>query len=164
MQRPPIMTDRPAALPRPHGTLTLDLGEGPRAYALIPLEELEALANPDQPDNVQPLEIVAADETEDHPDDIAADLAALAEDDAARRSGTAHGDLPAEAVERLIAGEPPLTVLADARALTLTQIAAKAGLSQAYVSQLAAGNRRGSLRTWQNLAAALNVPLDLLTD
>lgn len=157
MQRPPIMTDRPAALPRPHGTLTLDLGEGPRAYALIPLEEMEALTG-------QPLEIVAADETEDHPDDIAADLAALAEDDAARRRGTAHGDLPAEAVERLIAGEPPLTVLADARALTLTQIAAKAGLSQAYVSQLAAGNRRGSLRTWQNLAAALNVPLDLLTD
>lgn len=66
-------------------------------------------------------------------------------------------------MKRLLAGEALLPVLAQARGLTLTEVADKAGLSQAYVSQLASGARRGSLPTWRALAEALTVPLEMLT-
>ena len=154
-----------AYLPPATGVMTLDLGGGPKAYALFDLETVPAELHPPTADSSAgtappPLQILAEDETEDEPGELAHDLAALEADRAAGRAG----DISSEVMNRLLAGEAPLSVLAQARGLTLTEVADKAGLSQAYVSQLASGKRTGGLRTWRALAEALTVPLELLTE
>lgn len=50
------------------------------------------------------------------------------------------------------------------RGLSQTQLAADAGISKAYLSQIENGARRGSVRALKAIARALDVPLDLLTD
>jgi len=46
-----------------------------------------------------------------------------------------------------------------AQDLTQVQLAAKAEISQVYLSDLELGRTRGGLDTWKNLAAALNLSL-----
>jgi len=43
-------------------------------------------------------------------------------------------------------------------------LAAKAGISKAYLSQIENGKRTGTLKTLKALARALEIPVDALTD
>jgi DNA-binding Xre family transcriptional regulator len=155
---PPKTAPRKAGLPDPSGVLTLDLGEGPRAYALFALDELPARLR-------NRLAHAAPAAGAPHDDDAEADAQAAAQDVRDARAALAaprEADLPAEVMARLVAGESPLAVLPPARDMTQKDLAARAGLSQAYVSQLAAGTRKGSLDAWRALAEALQVDLELL--
>lgn len=70
--------------------------------------------------------------------------------------------LPAEYVERMIAGESPVAVWRDYRGMGAQVLAEKAGISQAYLSQIERSKRDGTVGTMKKIAAALRVPLDEL--
>jgi len=67
---------------------------------------------------------------------------------------------PEEVAERLLAGEHPVRVFREYRGLTQTQLAEVAGLKQAYVSQIEARARVGSVDVLKRVADALNVDID----
>lgn len=50
------------------------------------------------------------------------------------------------------------------RGLSQSQLANRAGISKAYLSQIETGARHGSVRALKALARALDVPLDVLAD
>lgn len=88
-----------------------------------------------------------------------ADIAAY--DEAKRRLATGEEEmLPAAMVDRLLTGESPLRVWREHRGLSARELAARAELSQAYVSQIETGRREGSLAAMSALARALGVTLD----
>ena len=90
------------------------------AYAVLPIAEYEALVR-------------AAEDAED--------VRAYDEGMAAIEAGEEM--VPGEMVERMIAGESPVKVWREHRGLTQTQLAEKAGLSQAALSNIEAGSRPG---------------------
>jgi DNA-binding XRE family transcriptional regulator len=96
---------------------------------------------------------------EDRADILAADRA-----EERRRNGEEY--VPGELVKRVLAGESPLRVWREYRALTQGQLAAAVGLKTAtHISDLEAGKRGGSGRLWRKLARALNVQVeDILPD
>jgi DNA-binding XRE family transcriptional regulator len=67
---------------------------------------------------------------------------------------------PDEVASRLVDGEPPVKVFREYRGLTQTQLAAAAGLKQAYVSQIEAGSRIGTVDVLRRIAEVLRVSLD----
>ncbi|HEX2256653.1 MAG TPA: helix-turn-helix transcriptional regulator [Afifellaceae bacterium] len=67
--------------------------------------------------------------------------------------------VPAAIVEALVAGENPIRVWRRHRGSTLEQLAAKSGLSPAYLSQLETGKRQGTLSVLRRLAQALGLEL-----
>ena len=73
--------------------------------------------------------------------------------------------IPADVVDRLLAGENPIRVWREHRGLTATALAERAGLGRPYVSQLEAGTREGTVGTILALARALDVePGDLFEE
>lgn len=59
------------------------------------------------------------------------------------------------------------TMLAGAigyRKVKLAELKARTGLSVSYISDMARGRKRGSIDAWRKLAAALDVPLEVLTE
>jgi DNA-binding XRE family transcriptional regulator len=70
------------------------------------------------------------------------------------------GYLPIELVERLIAGEHPVRVWRACRGLTRRQLAAAAGVSPSYLTEIETGKKPGSFDALAKLAIALRVPLD----
>jgi DNA-binding XRE family transcriptional regulator len=68
--------------------------------------------------------------------------------------------LPIELVERLSAGEHPIRVWRANRGLTREALAAAAGVSPSYLTEIETGRKPGSLDAMMKLAAALRVPLD----
>lgn len=97
--------------------------------------------------------------------EAAEQLADIAAYDEAKHRLLAGEDelLPAVVVDRLLAGENPIRVWREHRGLSASQLAARAGLSQAYVSQLETGRRDGSVAALGALARALGVNIDDLT-
>jgi len=94
------------------------------------------------------------------------DLEELLEDAAASAAFHATRDqesVPAELVDRLLAGENPLKVWREHRGLSQRALAARAGLDFTYLSQIETGARRGPVKTMKKLAQALGVDLDDLT-
>jgi DNA-binding XRE family transcriptional regulator len=71
--------------------------------------------------------------------------------------------VPAEFVDRLIAGENPVKLWREHRGLSQRALAAQAGLNFAYLSQIETGARNGTVATMKKLAQALAVDLDDLT-
>ena len=71
--------------------------------------------------------------------------------------------VPAEFVDRLIAGENPVKLWREHRGLSQRALAAQAGLNFAYPSQIETGARNGTVATMKKLAQALAVDLDDLT-
>jgi DNA-binding XRE family transcriptional regulator len=65
-----------------------------------------------------------------------------------------------ELVERLSAGEHPIRVWRAHRRLTREALAAAAGVSPSYLSEIETRRKPGSLAAMVKLAAALRVPLD----
>ena len=89
----------------------------------------------------------------------AADAAAV---EAFRRKLAAGEEelLPAAMVDRVLAGESLVRVWRDHRGLTSKALAEKAGIAQAYLSQIEAGKREGTTDTLRKLATALGVAID----
>jgi DNA-binding Xre family transcriptional regulator len=95
-----------------------------------------------------------------------ADLEELLEDAAA--TATFHNarrqeTVPAELVNRLVAGESPVKVWREHRGLSQRALAERAGLNFAYLSQIETGARKGPIGTMKKLAEALDVDLGDLT-
>ena len=68
--------------------------------------------------------------------------------------------LPSEIVYAILDGENPVRVWRQYRNLTQQEVAAKAGISTAYLSQLETGKRAGTLRVLSAIARVLDVDVD----
>lgn len=68
--------------------------------------------------------------------------------------------LPAEMANRILDGENPVRVWREYRGLNARALAAKAGITPAYLSQIETGKREGAVETMKRLAGALDVSLD----
>jgi len=68
--------------------------------------------------------------------------------------------MPGELVARLVAGEHPIRVWRAHRGLTREALAAAAGVSPSYVTEIETRRKRGSLDAMIKLAAVLRVSLD----
>jgi DNA-binding XRE family transcriptional regulator len=71
--------------------------------------------------------------------------------------------IPLAVADRLAEGENPIKVIRQWRKLTQQQLAAAAGISQGYLSEIENGGRQGPLALHQTLARVLEVPLQTLT-
>ncbi len=113
--------------------------DGEALFAVVPIERFKAMSE-------------AADE-----------LADIAAADKARAEIAAGEPLvPAEYVERLLAGENPIRVWRQFRGLKVTELAARADISQPYLSAIERGKHPGSVRVMKRLAAALETDVDSL--
>lgn len=94
--------------------------------------------------------------------EAAEDLADVQAYDEARRRLAAGEDelIPAAFAERLLDGENPVRVWRQFRNLSVKDLASKADISAAYLSQIEGGSRDGSITTMKSLAAALSLDLD----
>jgi DNA-binding XRE family transcriptional regulator len=68
--------------------------------------------------------------------------------------------IPAKVVYAILDGENPIRVWREYRQLTQQQLAAAAGISTPYLSQLESGKRAGKTEVLSALANALNVTLE----
>ncbi len=68
--------------------------------------------------------------------------------------------VPAAIVDRILDGESRIRVWRDHRGLTSSALAEKAGIAQAFLSQIETGKRDGTIDTLRRIAAALGVSLD----
>jgi DNA-binding XRE family transcriptional regulator len=68
--------------------------------------------------------------------------------------------LPIELVERLSAGEHPIRVWRSHRGMTRERLAAAAGVSPSYLTEIETRRKPGSFDAIMKVAAALNVRLD----
>lgn len=69
---------------------------------------------------------------------------------------------PFEVAERLVAGDHPVRVFRDYRGLKATDLAAAAGISRNYLSEIETGKKPGSVNVLRKIADVLNVDLDNL--
>ena len=108
--------------------------DGKRLFAVIPYDEYERLR----------------------------DEAELAEDAELARKALERDEerVPIELVDRLIEGENPVRVWREYRGMTQRELAAKAGINTAYLSQIETGKRGGSTKVLRAVAKAPAVDLD----
>lgn len=78
----------------------------------------------------------------------------------ARARGRTADAMPADRVNRMLAGEHPLRVWREHRGLTLSALARRAGVPVGYVSEIETKKKPGSLATMKKLARALALDLD----
>lgn len=72
--------------------------------------------------------------------------------------------VPAELVDRLMAGESPLRVWRKYRGLTQKELGEMVGRQDSWIAKLEGGKAIGDIATWRALAKALSVDLDDLTE
>jgi len=89
-------------------------------------------------------------------DDAALFDKARAEDDGFR--------VPAAVLDAELAGDHPVKAWREYRRLTQDALSDACGLSKPYLSQIENRKRNGSLEILQRLAAALEVPIDMLVE
>ncbi len=94
--------------------------------------------------------------------EAAEDLADVqAYDEAKNRLVSGEDELiPAAFADRILDGESPVRVWREFREMSVKALAAKAGISPAYLSQIEGGRREGKISTMKALAEGLNVDLD----
>jgi ribosome-binding protein aMBF1 (putative translation factor) len=69
--------------------------------------------------------------------------------------------IPAEVVNRFLdSSESKIRISSEYRGLSARDLAAKAEISTAYLSQIETGAREGSIDTFKRIAAALGVSID----
>lgn len=68
--------------------------------------------------------------------------------------------IPSEFVDRMIEGESPVRVWREYRALSAKDLAARAGISTAYLSEIETGKKDGSVSALKSIADALKLDLD----
>jgi len=93
-------------------------------------------------------------------EDLAAVAAAEAREAIFGKEAARADYLPIELVERLSAGEHPIRVWRAHRGLTREALAAAAGVSPSYLTEIETRRKPGSLDAMIKLAAALRVSLD----
>jgi DNA-binding XRE family transcriptional regulator len=71
--------------------------------------------------------------------------------------------VPATVVNAILEGANPVRVWREYRGLSAKELAERAGVAAAYISQIETGLREGRLRTMSKIAEALGVGLDDLT-
>ena len=110
---------------------------GKPAFAVLPIDEYERLLEvADEAAGIRAFDAYKATRPETFPDEVAS---------------------------RLLNGEHPVKVFREHRGITQTQLAESAGLRQAYVSQIEAGSRVGTVDVLKRVAEALRVNLEDLT-
>jgi DNA-binding Xre family transcriptional regulator len=72
--------------------------------------------------------------------------------------------VPSEVLERLLAGENRVRVWREHRGLSVSALAERAGIAQAFLSQIETGKREGRVETLKQLARALSLTIDDLVD
>jgi len=70
--------------------------------------------------------------------------------------------LPAAVWAAIESGEHPVRAIRKYRGLTQMGVARQAGLRQGYIADIEAGRKRGSASSLKAIAAALDVPLDVI--
>ena len=90
-----------------------------------------------------------------------ADVAAATSAEQRRNDGEEF--LPADMVDRLLAGENPLRVWRNHRGLTQDALGQAVGVSKVMISKMERGDRNGSLQTWKAIAHELGVAIDDIT-
>ena len=70
--------------------------------------------------------------------------------------------IPLEITERRLAGESPVKIWRDHRALTQETLAKVSKVSRGMIAAIEAGHKTGGIATLKKLAAALNVDLENL--
>jgi DNA-binding XRE family transcriptional regulator len=68
--------------------------------------------------------------------------------------------VPADVVKRLLGGENPIRVWREYRGLSARDLAFRADLSAAYVSEIETGKKDGSISAVKRIAAVLDVDID----
>ena len=68
--------------------------------------------------------------------------------------------IPADVVDRLIDGEPPLRVWRELRSLTQVDLSRESGVNRVQIVEIEAGRSTGSVHTLRKLADALGVAVD----
>ncbi len=68
--------------------------------------------------------------------------------------------VPAQVVDRLLAGEAPVRVWRRHRGLKLQDLATRIGRSKAYLSEIECGKKTGSVQVLRAIARTLDVDLD----
>lgn len=68
--------------------------------------------------------------------------------------------VPADVVNRLLAGEDPVKVWREHRGLSAKVLAIKSQISPPYLSEIESGKKDGSLSVMRKIADALDVDLD----
>jgi len=89
----------------------------------------------------------------------AADAVQIREAEARVEAG-ADEYVPIEVTRRLMAGEVPVRVWREHRGLSGRALAARAGISPAYLSQIETAKKPGSFDAMANLARALDVAME----
>jgi DNA-binding Xre family transcriptional regulator len=89
----------------------------------------------------------------------AADAAQIREAEARVKAG-ADEYVPIELTRRLMAGAVPVRVWREHRGLSARALAARAGISTAYLSQIETGRKPGSFGAMAKLARALGVDME----
>lgn len=89
----------------------------------------------------------------------AADVAAADKVRAEVESGR-DAMVPADVVKRIVGGENPVRVWRTHRGLSARDLAARTGLSAAYISEIESGKKEGSISAMKRIAEALKVDLD----
>jgi DNA-binding Xre family transcriptional regulator len=79
---------------------------------------------------------------------------------AERRREGGEEYIPAELVDRILAGQSALRVWRQHRKLSLVELGAKAGISVSYLSDIERGLKKGSARHWAKLAQVLAVAVE----
>ena len=67
---------------------------------------------------------------------------------------------PSEVAKRLLAGESPIRVFREYRAMTQAQLAKAAKIARAYLAEIEGGRKQGSVAVLRAIAAALKLELD----
>jgi DNA-binding XRE family transcriptional regulator len=78
----------------------------------------------------------------------------------ARRAAGEEDRIPAEFVDRLIDGENPVRVWREVRGLSAKDLAAAAGISAAYISEIETGKKEGSISVLKAISKVLRIDLD----
>ena len=81
-------------------------------------------------------------------------------DEAMKRIAEGEELVPAEVVYALLDGSNPIRVWREYRGLSQAELAAKAGISASYLSQLEAGKREGRVEILSAIASVMDVSLD----
>jgi len=70
--------------------------------------------------------------------------------------------LPAAVWAAIESGEHPIRAIRKHRGLTQIEVAESAGLRQGYIADIEAGKKKGSAASLKAIAAALDVPLEVI--
>ena len=86
-------------------------------------------------------------------------------EDAAALAGPRGFDVPIEVVEAEIAGKHPVQAWREHRGMRfVTDLARATGISAAYLRDIEASRKPGSVNALKKIAKALDVPMDVLVD